>query len=83
MKRLCVYMSQDEEFTNDEKCKLANALNLDIKEIDFFILTLTTVFWECVYHAAKPNVVFKVSCNNCWVPTFLGILVCLRRDVLK
>ena len=69
LKRLCVYISQEEEFTIDEKFKLANALNIDVKEIEFFILTLTTAFWECAYHAAKPNMVFKVNYSNRCVPT--------------
>ena len=79
LKRLCLCMSQEEEeLTNDEKCKIANALSLDIKEIDFFTLTLTTVFLECVYHVAKPNMVFKVNYSTRWLPTSIFRALCIN-----
>jgi len=59
LKRVSRAVSHNEVITTEEKSKFGSVSKLDAAEIDLMIITLESIFQECCYYIAKPNLIFQ------------------------
>ena len=61
LKRCCRVISHSEKISDEEYSKFKNALGSDDTEIQMITSSIDSIYHECIYNVAKPNLVLEVS----------------------